>query len=36
MDSPQRTQWEQACEEELASIWKNTVWTEVHRNQTEH
>ena len=36
MDSPQRSLWEQACHEELASILKNKVWTEVHRNQTEH
>jgi hypothetical protein len=36
MDSPQRSQWEQACLEELASILENKVWTEVHRNQTEH
>jgi hypothetical protein len=36
MDSPQRSQWEQACQEELASILKNKVLTKVHRNQTEH
>jgi hypothetical protein len=36
MDSPQRSQWEQACQEELASILKNKVWTEVHRTVTEH
>jgi len=36
MDSPQRSQWEQACHEDLASILKNKVWTEVHQNQTEH
>jgi hypothetical protein len=36
MDSPQRSQWEPACQVELASILKNKVWTEVHRTQTEH
>jgi len=36
MDSPQQSQWEQACQEELASILKNKVWTEVHPTHTEH
>jgi len=35
MDSPQPSQWEQACQEDLASILKNKVWTEVHRTHTE-
>jgi hypothetical protein len=36
IDSPQRSQWEHACQEELPSILNNKVRTEVHRNQTEH
>ena len=36
MDSSQRSQWQQACQEELALILKSKVWTEVHRNQIEH
>ena len=36
MDSPQHSQWEQACQEKMAWILKNKVLTEVHRNKTEH
>jgi len=36
MDSAQRSQWEPACEEDLASMLKNQVWTEVYGKQTEH